>query len=413
MPAPETPPETAAPRGPFAGISRNVVALGFTSLFTDVSSEMLVPILPLFITVTLGASATSLGVIEGLAECAASLLRTTSGWLSDRMGRRKPLVVAGYGLSGVAKAAIGLASAWPAVLLLRCADRLGKGLRTPPRDALIADSTAAADRGRAFGLHRAMDTAGAAIGPLLGWWLLSRWQPLGGEAYRRVFFVSAIPAGLSVLVLVLFVRAPWHVAPARRSLSEQAGALGAPFLRFLAVDALFQLGNSSNAFVLLRTQSVGWSASQVSLVYVGFNVLMAALAMPFGNLSDRVGRRPLLLAGYVAYALTYGVLAFFATRLGAVAGFALLAVHTALMDGQAKAMIADLVPAELRATAYGAHAAVVGLALLPASIMAGALWQHVDHSAPFWLGAILALGAALLFVVLLPARTEHAERHVA
>jgi MFS family permease len=397
-------------RGPFAGIHRNVIALGFTSLFTDVSSEMLVPILPLFITVTLGASATSLGLIEGLAESVASLLRTTSGWLSDRMGRRKPLVVAGYALSGAAKAAIGFASGWPAVLTLRCSDRLGKGLRTPPRDALIADSTAPADRGAAFGLHRAMDTAGAAIGPLLAWWLLSRWQSLGGEAYRRVFFVSAIPAALSVLVLLVFVRAPRHAAPARRTLAEQAGALGGPFKRFLVVDALFQLGNSSNAFVLLRTQSAGWSASQVSLIYVGFNVLLAALAMPFGRLSDRAGRRPLLLAGYAAYALTYGVLALCATRLGVVAGFALLAVHTALMDGQAKAMIADLVPADLRATAYGAHATVVGLALLPASVVAGVLWEHVSPAAPFYLGALLALGAALLFMVLLPA---HSERRVA
>ena len=411
MPVPQPVPPAA--RGPFSGIHRNVVALGFTSLFTDVSTEMLVPILPLFITVTLGASATSLGLIEGVAECVASLLRTTSGWLSDRMGRRKPLVVAGYALSGAAKAAIGLATGWPAVLALRSADRLGKGLRTPPRDALIADSTAAADRGRAFGLHRAMDTMGAAIGPLLGWWLLARWQPLGGEAYRRVFLVSAIPAALSVLVLLVFVRAGRHAAPPRRTLAQQAGALGPAFARFLVVDAVFQLGNSSNAFVLLRTQSAGWSASSVSLIYVAFNLLLAMLAMPFGSLSDRAGRRPLLLAGYLAYALTYALLATWATRAGVVAAFMLLAVHTALIDGQAKAMIADLVPADMRATAYGAHATVVGLSLLPASVAAGALWQHVDHAAPFWLGGALALAAALLLTLLLPSRAERGDRHVA
>ena len=402
-----------APRGPFAGIHRNVVALGFTSLFTDVSTEMLVPILPLFITVTLHASATSLGLIEGLAECGSSLLRTTSGWLSDRMGSRKPLVVAGYGLSGAAKAAIGFAYAWPAVMALRCVDRLGKGLRTPPRDALIADSTAAADRGRAFGLHRAMDTTGAAIGPLLGWWLLARWHALGAEAYRRVFFVSAIPAALSVLVLLLFVRSGRSEPPAARTLRAQAGALGPAFGRFLLVDAVFQLGNSSNAFVLLRTQSAGWSASQVSLIYVGYNLLFAVLAMPFGALSDRAGRRPLLFAGYALYALTYGVLAAWATRAGVVAGFLLLAVHTALLDGQAKSMIADLVPGDLRATAYGAHATVVGLALLPASIAAGALWDHVNHAAPFVLGAALALLAAALLAILLPPHREREERHAA
>ncbi len=407
MSIPDPPP---ARGGPFAGIHRNVIALGFTSLLTDVSSEMLVPILPLFITVTLGASAMSLGLVEGVAECAASLLRTTSGWLSDRMGRRKPLVVAGYALSGAAKAAIGFAAGWPAVLALRGADRLGKGLRTPPRDALIADSTAAADRGRAFGLHRAMDTMGAAIGPLVAWALLARWQSLGGEAYRRVFFVSAIPAALSVLVLLVFVRAPGHVVSARRTLAEQAGALGGPFRRFLVVDAIFQLGNSSNAFVLLRTQSVGWSPSSVALIYVAFNVLMAALAWPLGGLSDRIGRRPLLLAGYGVYALTYALLAFWGTRTGVVVAFLLLGLHTALMDGQSKALIADLVPKDVRATAYGVQATVVGLALLPASIMAGALWPHMGHAAPFVLGAALALLASLLFTVLLPARRERGDR---
>ncbi len=397
--------------GPLAGIHPNVVALGFTSLLTDVSTEMLVPILPFFITVTLGASPTSLGIVEGLAESVASLLRTTSGWLSDHMGRRKPLVVAGYSLSGVAKAAIGLAATWPAVLALRCADRLGKGLRTPPRDALIADSTAAADRGRAFGLHRAMDTAGAAIGPLVGWWLLARWQALGAEGYRRMFLVSAIPAGLSVLVLLAFVRAGRHAAPARRTLGEQAGALGGPFRRFLVVDAVFQLGNSSNAFVLLRTQGAGWSASQVSLVYVAFNVLQALLAWPLGHLSDHAGRRPLLSAGYLVYALSYGLLAAWTSRTGVVVAFLLLAVHTALMDGQAKSMIADLVPKDLRATAYGVHATVVGLSLLPASVVAGALWERVGHAAPFWLGGALAMAAALLLAMLLPSHREVEERH--
>ncbi len=409
--APDPIPDPAPRRRPFAGIHRNVVALGFTSLFTDASTEMLIPILPLFITVTLGASATSLGLIEGVAESVASLLRTTSGWISDRMGRRKPLVVAGYSLSGIAKAAIGLAGSWPAVLLLRGTDRLGKALRTPPRDALLADSAAASDRGRAFGLHKAMDNAGAAIGPLLAWLLLARWHALGAEAYRRVFFASAIPAALSVLVLVLFVRAGAHAPAPKRALAEQAGALGPAFRRFLVVDAVFQLGNSSNAFVLLRTQDAGWSAASVSLIYVAFNLVMAALALPLGGLSDRVGRRPLIGMGYLVFALTYGVLATVATRAGVVVAFLMLAVHTAMVEGQAKAMIADLVPKELRATAYGAHATVVGLALLPASLAAGALWDHVGKAAPFALGAVLALLAALLLAVLLPSHREHAERH--
>jgi len=399
--APTPPADRAA-----GGLDRNVVALGFTSLFTDVSTEMLVPILPLFITATLGASATSLGVIEGVAECVASVLRTTSGWLSDRIGRRKPFLVSGYGLSGAAKAMIGLAANWPAVLALRVADRFGKGLRGPPRDALIADSVPRASLGRAFGLHRAMDTTGAAIGPLVAWWLLGRWQELGAEGYRRIFLVSAIPATLSVLVLLAFVRAPRHASSPRRTLSEHRGALGGVFARFVMVDTLFQLGNSSNAFVLLRTQGAGWSASQVALVYVGFNLVMATLAYPFGHLSDRVGRRPLLIAGYLLYAGVYALLATHATRWGVVVAFLLLGAQTALVDGQARALIARLVPGGSRATAFGVHATATGLALLPASAAAGWLWDHRGPGMMFGVDAGVALAAALALAITLTPREE-------
>ncbi len=394
-------------------IPPNVVALGWTSLLTDVSTEMLTPILPLFVTVTLGASVVSLGVIEGVAECAASVLRLSSGWLSDRMGRRKPFAVFGYALSGAAKTSMALASTWGFVLGMRFTDRLGKALRTPARDALLADSVAPADLGRAFGLHRAMDTLGAAIGPLLGWWLLSHWQRLGSEGYRRIFLVSGIPALLSVLVLALIVKAAPAAPRIARSVRHQAGALGPAFRRFLIVDAVFQLGNSSNAFVLLRTQSAGWSAGQVSLVYFAYNVAFALLALPFGRLSDRVGRRPLLWAAYAAYAASYSMLALHATRWGVVAAFLLLALHSALMDGQAKSLIADLVPRDLRATAYGVHATVAGLALLPASIVAGALWEGAGPAVTFLLGAALAAVAALLLAVLLPASREWGDRHAA
>jgi MFS family permease len=355
--APGTPDRNAA-----TGIGGNVVALGFTSLFTDVSTEMLIPILPLFVTATLGATATGLGLIEGVAECVASLLRTASGWLSDRVGRRKPFLVFGYGLSGLAKAAIGLASGWPAVLALRATDRLGKGLRNPPRDALIAESVPPTALGRAFGLHRGMDTLGAAIGPLVSWWLLARWGALGVEGYRRVFFASGVPAALSVLVLLLFVRAPRHRPAGVHAAGPRVAALGGVFRRFVAVDAVFQLGNSSNAFVLLRTQAAGWSASQVALVYVGYNLVLVA--------------------------------------------FVLLGVQTAMIDGQARALVARLVSAAARATAYGVHATVVGLALLPASLVAGWLWDHVGPAATFGAGAVLALLAALLLPLLLPAHVD-------
>ncbi len=398
-------------RGQAEGIHPNVVALGVTSLLTDVSSEMLVPILPLFVTVTLGASVTSLGLIEGVAECTASVLRLTTGWLSDRLGRRRRFAALGYALSGVAKAAMALAASWTFVLAMRFGDRLGKALRTPPRDALIADSTPPAFLGRAFGLHRTMDTIGAAIGPLVGWWLLSHWQSLGAEGYRRVFLASGVPAALGVLVILLFVRAVPAAPRVARTLGQQAGALGPAFRRFLVVEALFQLGNSSNAFVLLRTQAAGWSAGDVSLVYLAYNVLYALLAWPFGGLSDRVGRRPLLLAAYVVFAASYAVLALDATKWGVVGAFLLLAVHQALIEGQAKSLVADLVPRDLRATAFGVHATVVGVALLPASVVAGLLWDHVSPALPFALGAAFALLAGLLLAVLLPAAREKEDRH--
>lgn len=392
------PATTSAP----AGLHRNVVALGVTSLLTDVSSEMLVPIVPLFVTATLHASVASLGVIEGVAECVASTLRLVSGRLADRASRRKPFVVAGYALSGAAKTGMALAQSWGAVLGLRFADRVGKALRSPPRDALIADSTADGGLGRAFGLHRAMDTLGAAIGPLVGWWLLSRWQSLGAESYRRVFAASAIPAVLALAVLVLFVRAPRATPPLPAAASSPWRMPAGPFRRFVLVDVVFQLGNSSMAFVLLRTQAAGWSAGEVSLVYLAYNLLYAALAYPFGGLSDRVGRRPLLLASYACYAAAYAIFAWQATRAGVVAGFLVLAAHSALLEGQAKSLIADLVPRASRASAYGVSAALSGLALLPASVMAGALWDRVGPAAPFALGATLAAAAGALLAVLLP-----------
>jgi len=394
-----------------AGFHPNVVALGLTSFFTDVSTEMLVPVIPLFVTATLGASVASLGVIEGVAECTASALRLVAGRISDRIGRRKPFLIAGYGLSTVCKTAMALARSWPAMLGLRFGDRVGKALRNPPRDALIADSTPDTDLGRAFGLHRSMDTFGAALGPLVSWWLLARWSGLGAEAYRRIFLVSGIPAVLALVVLALLVRAPRLALVRSREAAGGHAPLGPAFRRFVAADVLFQLGNSSTAFLLLRAQGVGWSASGVSLLYLGYNLISASLSLPFGGLSDRVGRRALLLAGYLLYAIAYGAAAFAPTRAGAVVAFVVLAAHSAIIEGQSRSLITDLVPRERRATAFGTYHAAVGAALLPASIIAGLLWQRVGPQAPFALGATLALAAAVAFSTLLPVASERGERH--
>jgi len=405
--------------GARAGFHPNVIALGLTSFFTDISTEMLVPVMPLFVTATLGASVASLGLIEGVAECTASALRLVAGRLSDRIGRRKPFLIVGYGLSGVCKTSMALVRSWPGMLGLRFGDRVGKALRNPPRDALIADSTPDADIGRAFGLHRAMDTFGAALGPLVSWWLLARWAALGAEGYRRIFLVSAIPAACALAVLMRMVRAP-RLAVVRRAAGAPGDAthsggghapLGAPFKRFVAADVLFQLGNSSTAFLLLRAQGSGFSASGVALLYLVYNLVSAALSLPFGGLSDRLGRRGLLLTGYLLYALSYGAAAFAPTRAGAITAFVVLAVHSALMEGQSRSLIADLVPRERRATAFGTYHAAVGAALLPASIVAGLLWERVGPQAPFALGATMALAAAIAFTVLMPAAGEHRERH--
>jgi MFS family permease len=260
-----------------------------------------------------------------------------------------------------------------------------------------------------------MDTFGAALGPLVSWWLLARWSALGADGYRRVFLVSGVPSVLSLLVLVFLVRAPRpHPRPARapgRVVSAAATPLGRHFARFVAADTLFQLGNSSTAFLLLRAQQVGWSARGVALVYLAYNLVAASLSLPFGRLSDRAGRRPLLLTGYLLYVLAYGAAAFAPTRLGVVIAFVLLATHVALMDGQAKSLITDLVPRERRATAFGTYSAAVGIALLPASLAAGLLWERVGPQAPFALGATLALAAALAFALLLPVSREREARH--
>ena len=388
--------------GLLAGIPPTVIALGVVSLCTDVASEMLVPVLPLFITVALGASATSLGVIEGVAESAASGLRLATGWVSDRMGTRKPFLVAGYGLSGAAKGLMAFALAWPALLALRFADRVGKALRTPPRDALLADVTAPGHRGRAFGLHRSMDTLGAAIGPLVAWWLM---RGIAADTarvadFQRIFLVSLAPSALAVVVLVVFVRGREGVHG--RGGTRASGPLGGGFARFLAADVLFALGNSSNAFLLLRAQHAGFAPGSVALLYLGYNIVYALLGYPLGRWSDRIGRRPLIAAGYALHALVYAALAVGVPRAGMAAMFAAYGVHSALMDGQQKAFVADLVPPARRGTAYGAYHAAVGIALLPASIVAGALWDRAGAAATFGFGAACAVAALVLLLALRP-----------
>ena len=381
------------------GITRNVVALGVVSFLTDVSTEMILPVLPLFVTGVLGGTAVSVGLIEGVAESVSSLLRIVSGWLSDKIGARKPFLLFGYGVSGVAKAALALAASWPAVLGLRAADRVGKGLRNPPRDALIADSVEPAYYGAAFGFHRALDTLGAALGPLAAFAILAA----APGHYGRVFLWSAVPAALSLVVLAVFVRsATRERAQSRQSARAALAEVGRPLKSFLFVAGLFSLANSSIAFLILRAQGVGVPASRVPLIYFAYNLVYALLSYPIGHWTDSRGRRPALLAAYASFAILYGVLAATATPAWTIAVFVLLGVHSALLEGSQRAYVADLVPADRRASAYGLYYTVVGLALLPASAVAGWLWERAGPQFTFALEAGLAAIAALWFALARP-----------
>ncbi|MBI3973972.1 MAG: MFS transporter [Chloroflexi bacterium] len=376
-------------------LPRNVIAAGVVSFFTDVSSEMIVPVLPLFLTLVLGAPVAAIGLIEGIAESTASVLRVFAGWLSDRSGKRKPLMLLGYGVSNLSKPLLALTVAWPQVLAIRFADRFGKGIRGAPRDALIADSVDPAIRGRAFGFHRSMDTAGAAVGPLLAAGTLA----LTANDPRAVFWLASVPGLLAVLAAWWLVRD--RPAPPKEAPPPRLGFhhLGRPFVLFTAISALFALGNSSDAFLILRAQNVGMAAAIIPLAYFAFNAVYAALAIPAGVLSDKIGRRPLLAAGYAVFAAVYAGFAVAPNALAAGALFVVYGAYYALTDGVARAFVADMVPPALRATAMGTYATTTGVALLPASIVAGALWQEVAPWSPFVYGAALAATAALLLLV--------------
>jgi len=369
--------------------------LGLVSLLTDASSEMVYPVLPLFLANVLHAPVSAIGLIESLAEATASLVKVASGRLSDRLRRRRPLIALGYGLSNVVKPLLALVPGWPAVLALRVADRFGKGVRTAPRDALIADSGTAERRGRDFGLHRALDTVGAAIGPLTAWAILT----LVPDGYRLVFWISAIPGTLAIVLVLTGVREVRAGGRARAREEKRAllplRELGVPFTAFTAISALFALGNSSDAMLVLRAQNVGTAAALIPLMYFVFNVVGAALATPFGHLSDRIGRRRLIVFGFAGYALVYAGFALAGHPASVWALFALYGVPYAATEGMTRAFVVDLVPLHLRATALGGYTFAIGLAALPASLVAGLLWDTVSPSAPFVLSAVLMAAAAI------------------
>ncbi|MBN2388242.1 MAG: MFS transporter [Anaerolineales bacterium] len=394
---------------PNAGLSqlpRNVWVVTATSFLTDISSEMIVNLIPLFLANVLRTGTAVIGLIEGLAETTASLMKLYSGWLSDKLGKRKWLTVLGYGLSTVAKPFLYFANGWGWVLGVRFADRLGKGIRTAPRDALVAESIDEKQRGLAFGLHRAGDTAGAFLGLLIAamiiWATQSSRELLSQRTFQIIVLASIIPAVLAVLVLALGAREVRKEGPARSPVLSLKG-IDRRFRAFLLAIILFTLGNSSDAFIILRGQERGLTVLQVMGMLLVFNAIYAALASPLGALSDKIGRRKLILGGWIAYGLVYLGFALARTGWQVWLLYALYGVYYAASEGTAKALIADLVPAEQRGTAYGLYNAAVGLTAFPASAIAGLLWQGAFNwtgfgaAAPFFFGAALSLLAGALF----------------
>lgn len=401
--------QTESDKGIKLALHPNIFFLGMVSFLTDISSEMIFTLMPLFLSNVLGATTVVIGFIEGLADSIASLIRIVTGWFSDRLGKRKPLTAIGYTLSAIAKPFMYLASTWAIVLGVRFADRLGKGIRTAPRDALVADSATLENRGKAFGFHRAMDTSGAVCGLVIAAiivFLLQRGAlELARSTYQVLVLIGIIPAMLA-LFLFLFIRETRKQNSASirginltsDSKIDEKGSSSKSDIRFkmfLAIIFLFTLGNSSDAFLVLRAQNLGNSVLSILLMLVLFNAIYAAISTPAGILSDRLGRKRLMILGWLVYSITYLGFALSSSSWQVWLLFILYGVYYGLAEGVARAFVADLVPANKRGTAYGLFHTVVGATLLPASTIAGWLWHTFTPAAPFYFGACLALLATL------------------
>jgi MFS family permease len=385
-----SPVNDGAPSPKKAGsLGRNVYAVSAVSFFTDASSEMIYPLLPVFLTTVLHASAGFLGVIEGAAETTAALLKLASGWWSDRVNKRKPLIVGGYAIASFVRPLIAVAQTASQVLAIRVADRVGKGIRGAPRDALIADSVDESVRGRAFGFQRTADHAGAVVGPLVAFAVLT-W---GHANLRPVFLLAAIPGIIAVIVAVAFVREP---ARAARPVAAAGAALpaviplGGQFWAVLGVITLFTLGNSTDAFLLLRASQLGVPVALAPILWAMLHVVKSSTSTPGGALSDRVGRKPAVIAGWLIYGVVYLLFARATQAWHAWVLFAVYGIYFGLVEGTEKAMIADLVPAGRRGVAFGWYNLAIGIGALPASVVFGVLWDRYGSGTAFTFGAVMA-----------------------
>ena len=390
-------------------LPRNVIAISLVSLLNDSSSEIIYPLLPVFLSSVLGASASAIGVIEGFAESVSSVLKLFAGYFSDRLGKRKALVVFGYSLANFARPLLAFASSWYQVLAIRLTDRVGKGIRTAPRDAMIADTVAVEQRGLAFGFHRAMDHTGAVIGPLLGyglvfWFAANRNAPTAHD-FRKIFLAASIPALAAVLVAVFFMResartATKGVTPSLSPPRLSWRGFDGNFKRFLFVVALFTLSNSSDAFLILRAQTSGVSVMAIPLLWAAHHGSKVLSSLWAGDLSDRLGRRRLIISGWILYAAVYAGFAFVSHEISVWVLFLVYGIYFGMAEGAEKALVADLVRPDQRGTAYGLYNLAFSITVLPASILMGAVWDWKGPATAFLLSATLGATAAVLLMVL-------------
>jgi len=394
------------------GLERNIFFAGMVSLFMDMSSEMIYPLVPIFLASVLGVNKSLIGLIEGIAESTASILKVFSGWLSDRLGNRKYLMLTGYSISTLSRPLIAGAGTWQQILVGRFVDRLGKGIRTAPRDAIIAESSAQSRLARSFSFHRAMDTLGAVIGPLIALGLLQVFT----NNYRMVFWLSMVPGVLAVLTIIFFIsekkKKSAAVHPEQKKLMLPRLDWRVKF--FIAIATLFALGNSSDAFLILKAQQTGIAAGLIPAVYLTFNLIYSAASIPAGIAADRFGMKKIILLGFVLFSALYYGFARAGTPAAVWVLFSLYGVFMGLTEGIQKAFLATIIPPDARATAFGIFSTAVGLAMLPASLIGGWLWDTVSPAATFYYGSATAALSALLFIMMIAALRRHAsekQRH--
>lgn len=378
------------------GINRVILIIGLVSLFTDLSSSMIVPILPIYLTTVLHIPLTSIGIIEGIAESTASILKLFSGWITDRFGKHKLLMLIGYGLSNLTKPFFAISGSWSQVLLIRFSDRFGKGIRTSPRDALLADATTKEDRGKSFGFRRALDALGAALGPLVAFGILA----IYAGNYQLVFLLSVIPGAISLLLIIFFLKEKESISSIKRSLPKiKFKQMNRRFLAFSFISTLFAVGNFSDAFLALRAQDAGMIIALIPLAFFTLNLSSSIFSMPVGILSDRIGRRPVLISGFFIFAIIYLGFGIASSVTWIWVLFILYGLYYAFTDGIQKAYIADIVPEGQRGTAMGTFNALTGMAALPASIIAGYLWQSFGPEVAFGVSSGIAILAAVLMLI--------------